>query len=163
MEMSEEIGFNFDRAVAGQLKSYGGPAISFLKFLFDREEKVMGFFLVNVEFTITGDASGPGTMNFHSWKDLPNKVSDKFREEDEFTGITAFAGQWDESGNAAWDLDEGVPRGFLVAGFGVEDDEVNRFVKQLGEGVTGVYGEGSKDRQNVTLEQFARPSRLDFV
>lgn len=29
MEMSEEIGFNFDWAVAGQLKSYGGPAISF--------------------------------------------------------------------------------------------------------------------------------------
>jgi hypothetical protein len=60
-------------------------------------------------------------------------------------------------------LDEGVPGGFLVAGFRVEDDEVNRFVKQLGEGVTGVYGEGSKDRQNVALEQFARPSGLDFV
>ena len=50
-----------------------------------------------------------------------------------------------------------------MAGFRVEDDEVNRFVKQLGEGVTGVYGEGSKDRQNVALEQFARPSGLDFV
>jgi hypothetical protein len=60
-------------------------------------------------------------------------------------------------------LDEGVPRGFLVAGLGVEDDEVNRFVKQLGEGVTGVYGEGSEDGENVTLEQFPCPSGLDFV
>jgi hypothetical protein len=122
MEMSEEIGFNFDRAVAGQFKSYGGPAISFLKFLFDRQEEVVGFLLVNIKLAVSGDPGGPGAMNFHSWKDLAHKVSDKFREEDEFTGITAFAGQWDESGNTAWDLDEGVPGGFLVAGFGVEDD-----------------------------------------
>ena len=78
MEMSEEIGFNFDRAVAGQFKSYGGPAISFLKFLFDCEEEVMGFFLVDVEFAIAGDTGGPGAMNIHSWKDLPHEVSDKF-------------------------------------------------------------------------------------
>ena len=51
----------------------------------------------------------------------------------------------------------------MVAGLGVEDDEVNRFVKQLGEGVTGVYGEGSEDGENVTLEQFPCPSGLDCV
>ena len=50
-----------------------------------------------------------------------------------------------------------------MAGLGVEDDEVNRFVKQLGEGVTGVYGEGSEDGENVALEQFACPSGLNFI
>ena len=77
MEMSEEIGFNFDWAVAGQLKSYGGPAISFLKFLFDRQEEVVGFLLVNIKLAVSGDPGGPGAMNFHSWKDLAHKVTDK--------------------------------------------------------------------------------------
>jgi hypothetical protein len=77
MEMSEEIGFNLDWAVVGQLKSDRGSAISFLEFLFDCKEEVMSFFLVDVEFAIAGDTSGPSTMNFHSWKDLAHKVSDK--------------------------------------------------------------------------------------
>jgi hypothetical protein len=163
MEMPEKIGFNFDWAVAGQFKSNGGPAISFLELLFDCEEEVMGFFLINVEFAIAGDARGPGSMNIHSWKDLPHEVSDKFGEKYEFAGVTTFAGEWDESGNTTGNLDEGVSGGFLVTGFGIEDDEVNGFIKKLGKGVTGVYGEGSEDRQNVALEQFARPSGLGFV
>jgi hypothetical protein len=60
-------------------------------------------------------------------------------------------------------LNEGVPGGFLVAGFGVEDDEVNGFIEKLGKGVTGVHGEGSENGENVALEQFARPSGLGFV
>jgi hypothetical protein len=91
MEMPEKIGFNFDWAVAGQFKSNGGPAISFLELLFDCEEEVMGFFLINVEFAIAGDAGGPSAMNFHSRKNLAYKVSDKFGEKDEFAGVTAFA------------------------------------------------------------------------
>ena len=163
MEMPKEIGFNLDRAVAGEFKSNGGSAISFLELLFDCEEEVMGFFLIDVEFAIAGDAGGPGAMNIHSWKNLPHKVSDKFGEKDKFTGVTAFTGEWDEAGNAAGNLDEGVPGGFLVTGFGIENDEVNGFIKKLGKGVTGVYGEGSEDRQNVALEQFTCPSGLGFV
>jgi hypothetical protein len=78
MQMSEEIGFNFNRAVPSQFKSDSGSAVSFLKLFFDCEEEVMGLFLVDVEFTIAGDAGGPRAMNFHSWKDLAHKVSDKF-------------------------------------------------------------------------------------
>jgi hypothetical protein len=163
MEMPKEIGFNFDWAVAGEFKSNGGPAISFLELLFDCEEEVMGFFLIDVEFAIAGDAGGPGAVDFHPWKDLAHKMPDKFREKNEFARVTAFAGQWDETGNATGDLDKGVAGGFLVSGFGVEDDEVNGFIKKLGKGVTGVYGEGSEDRQNVALEQFTCPSRLGFV
>jgi hypothetical protein len=91
MEMSEQIGFNFDWAVAGQFKSDRGSAISFLEFLFDCKEEVMGFFLINVEFAIAGDAGGPSAMNFHSRKNLAYKVSDKFGKKDEFAGVTAFA------------------------------------------------------------------------
>jgi hypothetical protein len=78
MEMSEEIGFNFDWAVARQFKSNRCSAIYFLELLFDCEEEVMGFFLVDVEFAITGDTGGPSAMNIHSWKDFPHEVSDKF-------------------------------------------------------------------------------------
>jgi len=56
-----------------------------------------------------------------------------------------------------------VAGGFLVAGFRVENNKVDRFIEKLGEGVTGVYGEWGKDGENIALELFASPGDLGFV
>jgi hypothetical protein len=52
---------------------------------------------------------------------------------------------------------------FLVAGFRVKYDEVNRFVEKLGEGVAGVDGKGGENGEDIALEEFTGPSGLGFV
>jgi hypothetical protein len=162
-KMAEEISFDFDGTILCEFETNGGPSISLLEFFLDRDEEVVSFLFVDIELAVSGDPGGPSTVDFHAWKNLRDEVADQFGEKDELPWVGAISGERNEAGNSAWDLDEGVAGYFLVAGFGVKDDEINGFIKKLGEGVTGVYSEGSEDRENVPLEQFACPSGLGFV
>jgi hypothetical protein len=162
-KMSEEIGFDFNGAILCEFETNGGPSISLLEFFFDREEKVVGFLLVDIELAVSGDPGGPGTLDFHAWENLGDEVADQFGKKDELPWVRAFPREWNQAGNAAGNLDEGVAGGFLVAGFRVENNKVDRFIEKLGKGVTGVYGEWGKDGENIALELFASPGDLGFV
>jgi hypothetical protein len=161
--MTEEVGFDFDRAILCEFETNGGSSISLLEFFLDREEEVVGFLFVDIEFTVSGDPGGPGTMDFHAWENLGDEVADQFGEKDELPWVGAFSREGNQAGNATGNLDEGVAGGFLVAGFRVKNDKVDRFIEKLGKGVTGVDGEGGKDGENIALELFASPGDLGFV
>ncbi len=124
MEVAEEVGFHFDRAIEAELESDGGAAVSFLEFFFDGEEEVMGFFFVDIEFAIAGDAGGPSSDDFGSWKHFTNEVADEIGEKDKLFLGGILGGQGNEAGNSSWDLNEGMSGRFLVAWFGMKDDEI---------------------------------------
>lgn len=109
----------------GEFKADGGAAIAIAELLFDGEEKVVHFFLVDVELAIAGDAGGPSPENLQAGKDVVDEVTDELGEEDKFMWGGAGLRKGNEAGNAAGNLDEGVAGGFGVAGLGVEDDEVD--------------------------------------
>ena len=125
MEVAEEVGFHFDGAVEAELESDGGATVSFLEFFFDSEEEVMGFFFVDIEFAIAGDAGGPSSDDFGSWENFTNEVADEIGEEDKLFLGGILGRQGNEAGNSSWDLNEGMSGRFLVAWFGVKDDEID--------------------------------------
>jgi hypothetical protein len=102
-------------------------------------------------------------MDFHAWENLGDEVADQFGEKDELPWVGAFSWEGNQAGNATGNLDEGVAGGFLVAGFRVKNDKVDRFIEKLGKRVTGVDGEGGKNGENIALELFASPGDLGFV
>jgi hypothetical protein len=161
--MTQEVGFDFDGAILCEFETNGGSSISLLEFFLDREEEVVGFFFVDIELAVSGDPGGPRSVDFHTWENLGDEVADKFGEKDELPWVGAFSRKWNETRNAAGNLDEGVAGGFLVAWFREKNDKVDRFIEKLGEGVAGVYGEGGKDGENIALELFASPGDLGFV
>jgi hypothetical protein len=161
--MTKKISFDFDRAILCEFKTNGGSSISLLEFFFDRKEEVVGFFFVDIELAVSGDPGGPGTVDFHAWENLGDEVADQFGEKDELPWVGAFSREGNQAGNATGNLDEGVAGGFLVAGFRVKNDKVDRFIEKLGKGVTGVDGEGGKNGENIALELFASPGDLGFV
>jgi hypothetical protein len=125
MEVTEEVSFHFDRAIEAELESDGGAAVSFLEFFFDSEKKVMGFFFVDIEFAIAGDAGGPSSDDFGSWENFTNEVADEIGEEDKLFLGGILGRQGNEAGNSSWDLNEGMSGRFLVAWFGMKDDEID--------------------------------------
>jgi hypothetical protein len=125
MEVTEEVGFHFDRAIEAELESDGGATVSFLEFFFDSEEEVMGFFFVDIEFAIAGDAGGPSSDDFGSWENFTNEVADEIGEEDKLFLGGILGRQGNEAGNSSWDLNEGMSGRFLVAWFGMKDDEID--------------------------------------
>jgi hypothetical protein len=161
--MTQEVGFDFGGAILCEFETNGSSSISLLEFFFDREEKVVGFLLVDIELAVSGDPGGPGSVDFHARKNFRDKVADQFGEKDELPWVGAFSREGNETRNATRNLDKGVAGGFLVAGFRVENNKVDRFIEKLGEGVTGVYGEWGKDGENIALELFASPGDLGFV
>ena len=114
--MTQEIGFDFDRAILCDFETNGRPSISFLELFFDGEEEVVGFFFVDIEFAVSGDPGRPSAVDFHAWKNLGDEVADQFGKKDEFSRVGAFPREGDQAGNAAWNLDEGVSGCFLMAG-----------------------------------------------
>jgi hypothetical protein len=146
-----------------EFETNGGSSISLLEFFLDREEEVVGFLFVDIELAVSGDPGGPCTMDFHARENLGDEVADQFREKDELPWVGAFSREGNQAGNATRNLDKGVAGGFLVAGFRVKNDKVDRFIEKLGKGVTGVYGEWGKDGENIALELFASPGDLGFV
>jgi hypothetical protein len=161
--MTQEVGFDFDRAILCEFETNGSSSISLLEFFLDREEEVVGFLFVDIELAVSGDPGGPGTMDFHAWENLGDEVADQFGEKDELPWVGAFSREGNQAGNSARDLNEGVSGRFLVAGFRIKNDEVDRFIEKLGEGVAGIYGEWGKDGENIALELFASPGDLGFV
>jgi hypothetical protein len=125
LEVTEKVGFHFDRAIEAELESDGGAAVSFLEFFFDSEEEVMGFFFVDIEFAIAGDAGGPSSDDFGSWENFTNEVADEIGEEDKLFLGGILGRQGNEARNSSWDLNEGMSGRFLVAWFGVKDDEID--------------------------------------
>jgi len=77
MEVAEEVGFHFHGAVEAELEANGCSAVSFLKFFFNGEEEIVGFFFVNIEFAVTGDAGGPSSDNLGSWENFTDEVADE--------------------------------------------------------------------------------------
>jgi hypothetical protein len=75
-KMAKEIGFDFDGAILCEFETNGGPSISLLEFLLDREEEVVGFLLVDIELAVSGDPGGPGSVDFHARKNFRDKVAD---------------------------------------------------------------------------------------
>jgi len=161
--MTEEVGFDFDGAILCEFESNGRPSVSFLEFFLDGQEEVVGFFFVDIELAVSGDPGRPGTVDFHARKNFRDEVADQFGEKDELSWVRAFPREGNQAGNAAGNLDKGVAGGFLVAGFRVKNDEVNRFVEKLGEGVAGVDGKGGENGEDIALEEFAGPVGLGFV
>jgi len=161
--MTEEVGFDFDGTILCEFQANGCPSVSFLKFFFDGQEEVVGFFFVNIELAVTSDPGGPGTVDFHTRKNLGDKVADQFGKKNELSWVGAFSREGNQAGNSAWDLDEGVAGRFLLTGFGVKNNEVDRFIEELGKGVAGVNGEGSENGEDIALEEFTCPGRLGFV
>jgi hypothetical protein len=134
-----------------------------LKFFLNGQEEVVGFFFVDIELAVSGYPSGPGTVDFHTRKNFRDEVAHQFGEKDELPWVGAFPREGNQAGNSARDLNEGVSGRFLVAGFRIKNDEVDRFIEKLGEGVAGIYGEWGKDGENIALELFASPGDLGFV
>ena len=161
--MTEEVGFDFDGAILREFESNGGPSVSFLKFFLNGQEEVVGFFFVDIELAVSGDPGRPGTVDFHARKNFRDEVADQFGEKDELSWVRAFPRKRNQAGNSARDLNEGVSGRFLVAGFGVKNDEVDRFIEKLGEGVAGVDGKGGEDGEDIALEDFAGPVGLGFI
>jgi hypothetical protein len=77
MESAQKIIFDFHRAVLGNFKADGRTPVSFLEFLLDGEEEILGFFLVDIEFAVAGDTGGPSPHDFHAREDLADKVADQ--------------------------------------------------------------------------------------
>jgi hypothetical protein len=123
----------------------------------------VGFLFVDIELAVSGDPGGQGTIDFHAWENLGDEEADQFGEKDEFPWVGAFSREGNQAGNATRNLDKGVAGGFLVAGFRVKNDKVDRFIEKLGKRVTGVDCEGGKDGENIALELFASPGDLGFV
>ena len=161
--MTEEVGFDFDGAILCEFESNGCSSVSFLKFFLNGQEEVVGFFFVNIELAVSGDPGRPGTMDFHARKNFRDEVADQFGEKDELSWVRAFPRKRNQAGNSARDLNEGVSGRFLVAGFRVKNDEVDRFIEKLGEGVAGVDSKGGEDGEDIALEEFTGPSGLGFV
>ena len=161
--MTQEVGCDFDGAILCEFETNGGSSISLLEFFLDREEEVVGFLFVDIKLAVSGDPDRPGTVDFHAWENLGDEVADQFREKDELPWVGAVSREGNQAGNATGNLDEGVAGGFLVAGFRVKNDKVDRFIEKLGKGVTGVDGERGKDGENIALELFASPGDLGFV
>jgi len=126
--MAEKVGFDFDGAILGQLETNGGAPISFLQLLLDRQEEVVGLFLVNIELAVAGDAGGPGTVNLHPRKYLADKMANQFGKKNELPRVASVFGQGNKARDAARDLHESVAGGFLITRFRKKDDEVDRFV-----------------------------------
>jgi hypothetical protein len=121
-KMAKEIGLDFDGAILCEFETNGGPSISLLEFLLDREEEVVGFLLVDIELAVSGDPGGPGSVDFHARKNFSDEVADQFREKDKLPWVGAVSRERNKAGNAAGNLDESVAGGFLVAGFRVKND-----------------------------------------
>jgi len=121
LEMTEEVGFDFDRAILCEFETNGSSSISLLEFFLDRQEQVVGFFLVDIELAVSGDSGGPGTVDFHAWENLGDEVADQFGKKDELPWVGAISGKRNEAGNSAGNLDKGVAGGFLLAGFRVKN------------------------------------------
>jgi len=161
--MAQEIGFDFDGAILCEFESNGCPSVSFLKFFLNGKEEVVGFFFVDIEFAIPSDSGGPGTVDFHAWENFCDEVADQFGEKDELSWVRAFPRKGNQAGNSARDLNEGVSGRFLVAGFRIKNDEVDRFIEKLGDGVAGVDSKRGENGEDITLEEFAGPSGLGLV
>ncbi len=125
MEVTEEVSFHFDRAIEAELESDGGAAVSFLEFFFDGEEEVMGFFFVDIEFAIAGDAGGPSSDDFGSWENFTDEVADEIGKENKLFLGGILGRQGNEARNSSWDLNKGMSGRFLVAWFRIKNDKVN--------------------------------------
>lgn len=163
LEVTEEVGFHFYGAIEAEFEANGCSAVSFLEFFFDSEEEVMGFFFVDIEFAIAGDAGGPSSDDFGSWENFTNEVADEIGEEDKLFLGRILGGQRNEPRNSSGYLDKGMSGRFLVTERGIEDDEIDRFIEKLREGVAGVDGERGEDRENIAEEHFVSPGGSFFT
>ena len=82
MEVAEEVGFHFHRAVEAEFEANGSATVSFLEFFFNGEEEIVGFFFVDIEFAVAGDAGGPSSDDLSSWENFTDEVADEIGEED---------------------------------------------------------------------------------
>ena len=155
--MTQEIGFDFDRAILCDFETNGRPSISFLELFFDGEEEVVGFFFVDIEFAIAGNAGGPSPNDLGSGKDFTDEVADEIGEEDKLFLGRILGGQRNEPRNSSGYLDKGMSGRFLVTERGIEDDEIDRFIEKLREGVAGIDGEWGEDGENIAEEHIASP------
>ena len=162
LEVAEEKVFNIEGAIGGDFETDGGTPVPFLEFFLDGEEKILGFFLVDIELAISGDADGPDSVDFHSGKDFADKVTNEFGEEQVFLVGGLCGREMDEAWDSSGDLYEGVAVDFVGTWFGIENRQVDGFVKKLGERVTGIDGEGREDGEDVPAEGFVGPAELRF-
>lgn len=157
VEVTEEVGFHFYGAIEAEFEANGCSAVSLLEFFFDGEEEVVGFFFVDIEFAIAGDAGGPSPNDLGSGKDFTDEVADEIGEEDKLFLGRILGGQRNEPRNSSGYLDKGMSGRFLVSERGIEDDEIDRFIEKLREGVAGIDGEWGEDGENIAEEHIASP------
>ncbi len=102
-------------------------------------------------------------MDFHAGEDFADKVADKIRKEDELLAVRLGGGEGEDPGDTAGNLDEGMTGGFVEAGLGVKNSEVDGFIEELGERVAGVDGKRGEDRENVLAEGVPSPDEAGFL
>lgn len=140
--------------VAFDFEADGGTAAEVAEFFLDFFEEVFGFFLVDVEVAVAGDAEGVGADDAVAGEEGVGAAFDDVAEEDEALA-TAVAGgvEADETGEDTGD-GEDDDEVFDFGGFGVieGDDDVEGFVAELGEGVGLVNGEGGEDGEDLFVE-----------
>ncbi|KRO62774.1 MAG: hypothetical protein ABR82_06125 [Verrucomicrobia subdivision 6 bacterium BACL9 MAG-120507-bin52] len=90
-------------------------------------------------------------------------MANQFGKKNELPRVASVFGQGNKARDAARDLHESVAGGFLITRFRKKDDEVDRFVQELREGVAGIDGEGSEDGKNISLKNLPGPFDLNVV
>ena len=75
----------------------------------------MGFFFVNIEFAVAGDAGGPSSDDLGSGENFTDEIAYEIGEEDKLLLGGILGGQGNEAGNSSWDLNKGMAGRFLVA------------------------------------------------
>lgn len=128
MKMGQQIRFNFCRTIFRQFKPHGSSTVSFLELLLNGQEKVVGFFLVDIEVAVAGDAGGPSPLDVHPGKDLLNKIPNQFGKKHKFPGLGFLRREGDEPRDATGNLNKGMAEDFALRGFRVKDRKIHRFV-----------------------------------
>ena len=116
----------------------------------DREQQVVGLLLLHLEVGVAGDAERVVVEDLDTGEEAVEPRGDDRLERHE-AGVTGVAGQCDESWQDGRDLD--AREALVTVGVTQAHREVERQVRDVGEGVCGIDREGREDGEDEVLEQ----------
>ncbi len=155
-DFEEAVG-DADRAIGLDFQADRVAAVAVAQFGFDAAEEVFGFFLVDVEVAVAGDAELVSSAEFHAMEECTDVMLDDVADPDKFGGVPG-ARDGDDAGEDAGDLDDGeFGLFFVVFEF---DNDVQAFVEEDGEGVDGIDGEGGEDGVDFIAEVILQVSEI---
>ena len=155
-------------AVEGELvhaildfQAHGGAAAQVAQLVLDALEEIFGLLLVDVEVAVAGDAEGEGAVDTVAGEELVGAELDDFAEEDEPFRAAGRGGDLHHAREDPGHGQDGEEPLVLRRGGVVDrDDDVERLVAQLGEGMRGIDGQRGEDRIHLGAEVAAHPGEL---